>query len=187
MFGAILKATNSSFQKGMTFCRSIYVKKVMKLLAFIFEQPSYDQEMLKGKCKEQWLPHDTKNTIKVKQPALSSQANDCNTWKSTKYCTTKHGPNTEPPQTTGATINNEKTNAGPPVHNLEMNSVNRLSDNQMHSHGKHNFCPPPPPPKKNKKKNQVNMTSEYHNDLSYRPVGSNYRLGGTHYRLGGHT
>ena len=41
MLGAILKATNSSFQKGMTFCRSIYVKKVMKLLAFIFEQPSY--------------------------------------------------------------------------------------------------------------------------------------------------
>ena len=41
MFGANLKATNSSFQKGMTFCRSIYVKKVMKLVAFIFEQPSY--------------------------------------------------------------------------------------------------------------------------------------------------
>ena len=41
MFDAILKATNSSFQKGMTFCRSIYVKKVMKLLAFIFEQPLY--------------------------------------------------------------------------------------------------------------------------------------------------
>ena len=41
MFGAILKATNSSFQKGMTFCRSVYVKKVMKLLAFISEQPSY--------------------------------------------------------------------------------------------------------------------------------------------------
>ena len=41
MFGAILKATNSSFQKGTTFCRSIYVKKVMKPLAFIFEQPSY--------------------------------------------------------------------------------------------------------------------------------------------------
>ena len=40
-FGAILKATNSSFQKGMTFCRSINVKKVIKLLAFIFEQPSY--------------------------------------------------------------------------------------------------------------------------------------------------
>ena len=42
MFGAILKATNtcSFFQKGMTFCRSIYVKKVMKLLAFIFEQSS---------------------------------------------------------------------------------------------------------------------------------------------------
>ena len=30
MSGAIL-------QKGMTFCRSIYVMKVMKLLAFIFE------------------------------------------------------------------------------------------------------------------------------------------------------
>ena len=41
MLGAILKATNSSFKKGMPFCRSIYVKKVMKLLAFIFEQPSY--------------------------------------------------------------------------------------------------------------------------------------------------
>ena len=41
MFGAILKATNSSFQKGMTFCRCIYVKKVMMLPAFIFEQPSY--------------------------------------------------------------------------------------------------------------------------------------------------
>ena len=42
MFGAILKVTNSSFQKVMTFCRSVYVKKVIKLLAFIFEQPSYD-------------------------------------------------------------------------------------------------------------------------------------------------
>ena len=40
MFGAVLKATNSSFQKGMPFCRSIYVKKVMKLPAFIFEQIS---------------------------------------------------------------------------------------------------------------------------------------------------
>ena len=44
MFGVILKATNCSFQKGMTFCRSINVKKVMKLLAFIFEQPSYSQK-----------------------------------------------------------------------------------------------------------------------------------------------
>ena len=41
MFGAIFKATNSSFQKGMIYCRSTYVKKVMKLLAFIFEHPSY--------------------------------------------------------------------------------------------------------------------------------------------------
>ena len=41
MVRAILKVANSSFQKGVTFCRSIYVKKAMKLLAFIFEQPSY--------------------------------------------------------------------------------------------------------------------------------------------------
>ena len=41
MFGVILKATHSSFKKGTIFCKSIYVKKVMKLLAFIFEQPSY--------------------------------------------------------------------------------------------------------------------------------------------------
>ena len=38
---AILKATNSSIQKGMLFCLCLYMKKVMKLLAFIFEQPSY--------------------------------------------------------------------------------------------------------------------------------------------------
>ena len=43
MFGAILKATNSSFQKSMTFCCSMYVKIVMKLLAFIFEHPSYQE------------------------------------------------------------------------------------------------------------------------------------------------
>ena len=41
MFGAIVMATNSYFKKDTTFCRSVYVKKVMKLLAFIFEQPSY--------------------------------------------------------------------------------------------------------------------------------------------------
>ena len=41
MFGATLKVTNISFQKGMTFCLTIYVKKVIKLLAFIFELPSY--------------------------------------------------------------------------------------------------------------------------------------------------
>ena len=42
MFSAIVKGTNSSFQKSMTFCRGIYLKKVMKLLAFIFEHPSYE-------------------------------------------------------------------------------------------------------------------------------------------------
>ena len=48
MFGAILKATYSSFQKGMTCCRSIYMKKVLRLLAFIFEQPSYLSVELKS-------------------------------------------------------------------------------------------------------------------------------------------
>ena len=41
MFCVIVKATNISFKKCMPFCRSIYVKKVMKLFAFIFEHPSY--------------------------------------------------------------------------------------------------------------------------------------------------
>ena len=41
MFGAIVKATNSSFQRGMTFCRNMYAQKVMKLLAYLFEQPLY--------------------------------------------------------------------------------------------------------------------------------------------------
>ena len=31
MFSAILKAKSSSFQKGMTFFHTIYVKKVIKL------------------------------------------------------------------------------------------------------------------------------------------------------------
>ena len=56
MFGNILKATNSSFQKGMTFCRSIYMKKVMKLLAFIFEQPSY-QEWIQSSTTPDPGPH----------------------------------------------------------------------------------------------------------------------------------
>ena len=81
MFGAILKATNSSFQKGIIFCRSIYEKKVMTLLAFIFEQPSNDQEIpqsltadkpvaSRGKATHQ--SQDTWKTNKAKQPALSS-------------------------------------------------------------------------------------------------------------------
>ena len=50
-FGAILKTTNSSTQKSMLFCLSIYMKKAMKLLAFIFEQPSQLMEMfLKKGC-----------------------------------------------------------------------------------------------------------------------------------------
>ena len=57
MFGIILKATNSSFKKGMAFCRSIYVNKVMKLLAFIFEQPSYARrgELVLSPCFVVWF------------------------------------------------------------------------------------------------------------------------------------
>ena len=62
MFGAILKATNSYFQKGMIFCRSIYVKKVMKLLAFIFEQPSYI--LLCFICKMRFTVYTAETKIK---------------------------------------------------------------------------------------------------------------------------
>ena len=58
MFGAILKATNSSFQTGLIFCRSIYVKKVMKLLAFIFEQPSYSHHWTVGGLEAVLLKSD---------------------------------------------------------------------------------------------------------------------------------
>ena len=53
MFGAILKMVNSSFQNGMTFCRSIYVKKSMKLLAFIFQQSLYIFPNVKEKVASQ--------------------------------------------------------------------------------------------------------------------------------------
>ena len=39
--GVVLDCTDSWSLHPYLFCRSIYVKKVMKLLAFIFEQPSY--------------------------------------------------------------------------------------------------------------------------------------------------
>ena len=59
MFGAILKATNGSFQKGITFYRSIYVKKITKLLAFIFEQPSYHLHLkLASYCMLTMTPSD---------------------------------------------------------------------------------------------------------------------------------
>ena len=62
MFCVILKATNSSFQKGMIFCRSIYVKKVMKLLAFIFEQPSYSVDF--NLYSESWILFRNFETIR---------------------------------------------------------------------------------------------------------------------------
>ena len=42
MSGASLNVAYSSLMKRITFCRSIYVKKVMKLFAFVFEHPSYN-------------------------------------------------------------------------------------------------------------------------------------------------
>ena len=74
MFGAILKATNSSFKKGMTVCRNIYVKKVMKLLAFIFEQPSYIKQVnCLHSCYDIWhvlLKITTKCVILFKVPLI---------------------------------------------------------------------------------------------------------------------
>ena len=57
MFGANLKATNSSFQKGMTFCRSIYKERVMKLLAFIFKQPLYARLGFDQRSKTAMVKH----------------------------------------------------------------------------------------------------------------------------------
>ena len=73
MIGAILKATNSSFQEGMPYCRIIYVKKVMKLLAFIFEQPSYTSSYSERTTDcVSYLPHDDCliNTLKKKDTEL---------------------------------------------------------------------------------------------------------------------
>ena len=72
MFGAILKATNSSFQKGITFCRSIYVKRVMKLLASILEQPSYVKV-----SKSVLIMHRRK----LKSPSQTERLNDCSIQK----------------------------------------------------------------------------------------------------------
>ena len=72
MFGVILKATNSSFQKGMTFCRSIYKKKIMKLLAFIFEQPSYVTDFnTRNKCYTQKLLKQGYRYHKLAKPFLN--------------------------------------------------------------------------------------------------------------------
>ena len=66
MFGAILMATKSSFQKSMIFCCSIYVKKVMKLLAFIFEQPSYSRRYKQYNIIQ--LMHSFEVNIRICQP-----------------------------------------------------------------------------------------------------------------------
>ena len=45
IFGVSLKVTKSSFQKRITFCRNKNnVKKVMKLVAFVFEHPLYQKK-----------------------------------------------------------------------------------------------------------------------------------------------
>ena len=76
MFDAILKTTNSSFQRGMTFCRSIYVMKVMTLLALIFEQPSYLMIL--------FLPKFMIN-VTILNLKLSISILDCDVPRSTSY------------------------------------------------------------------------------------------------------
>ena len=60
-----------------------------------------------------WKPHALAQLILVKRPSLP-QHKDCNAGKNNKYCATKQGPYTKPPQTLGATINNESTTTEPP-------------------------------------------------------------------------
>ena len=59
MFGAILTTTNSSFQKGMTFCRSIYLKEVMKLLSLYLNSP-------RTLAKIVWVKFKLKKVLKKK-------------------------------------------------------------------------------------------------------------------------
>ena len=81
MFGVILKATNSPYQKCMTFCHSIYVKKVMKLLAFIFEQPSYwhfkiyEQDTFRAQLSYAWKSFITSGP--GKKTAFCSEHEKC--------------------------------------------------------------------------------------------------------------
>ena len=75
MFGTILKATNSPFQKGMTFCRSIYVKEVMKLLAFIFEQPSYVCYFYV--CDNKWQPASRIHPDQARHPGVCANIHIC--------------------------------------------------------------------------------------------------------------
>ena len=60
---------------------------------------------------------DSKNTIKVKQPALSSTVKK--TRKDIKYCITKTGTKHKNPQTSGAMRNNESTTTEPSPWNVQ--------------------------------------------------------------------
>ena len=65
MPGASSKVAYSPLWKRLPFSCSIYVKKVMKLLAFIFEQPS---QLLKVKinCKYQRVYVNNNNSVRQK-------------------------------------------------------------------------------------------------------------------------
>ena len=60
----------------MTFCRSVYVKKVMKLLAFIFEQPSYKDSAILNRVLEFHLNLNWAETVTYIFNVHSSCKND---------------------------------------------------------------------------------------------------------------
>ena len=60
---------------------------------------------------------DSKNTVKVKQPALSSTVKK--TRKDIKYCITKTGTKRKNPQTSGAMRNIESTTTEPSPWNVQ--------------------------------------------------------------------
>ena len=53
----------------------------------------------RGRATEQAVSQDTRRTVKIKRPALSSPSRLLQNYKDTKYSITKQGPNTELPQT----------------------------------------------------------------------------------------
>ena len=66
-----------------------------------------------GHQEEESQNNNSHYTSGSNQLSLPHQ-DDCKTRYDTKYYITKQGPNTEPSQTMGATINNESTTTEPP-------------------------------------------------------------------------
>ena len=83
----------------------------------------------RGRATDHLLTQDIRKTIKAKQLALSLTCqDDCKTRKDTKYSITKQVPNSESPQTMGATIE--------PRHEISNNVVcatSKASDQHAHT------------------------------------------------------